>query len=70
MVGSESMKSSDWMLLALSTQIGQGSQRAVGEAFVRRLLETGEVNSAVAILLGMEEKEVAVEVYSTKTVLH
>lgn len=60
------MTSSDWMLLALSNQFGEGSARAVGEAFVRRLLETGEVNPAVAILLGMDERDVAVEVYSAR----
>lgn len=60
------MTASDWMLLALSSQMGQGSQRAVGEAFVRRLLEQGEVHQAVAILLVMDEQDVAVEVYSTR----
>lgn len=66
MVGSESMTSSDWMLLALSCQMGQGSQKQVGEAFVRRLLETDEIHPAVAILLGLGEQNDAVEAYVSR----
>lgn len=62
MVGSESMTSSDWMLLALSS-IGAESQKKVGEAFVQRLLEKGDVHPAVAILLGLGEHNEAIEVY-------
>ena len=62
MVGSESMTSSDWMLLALSN-MGQGSQKKVGEAFVQRLLEKGDIHPAVAILLGLGEHNDAIEVY-------
>jgi hypothetical protein len=62
MVGSESMTSSDWMLLALSS-IGQDSQKKVGEAFVQRLLEKGDIHPAVAILLGLGETHDAIEVY-------
>jgi len=66
MVGSESMTSSDWMLLALSCSMGQGSQKQVGEAFVRRLLETDDIHPAVAILLGLGEQNEAVEVYVSR----
>ena len=62
MVGSESMTSSDWMLLALSS-IGTDSKKQVGEAFVQRLLEKGDVHPAVAILLGLGEYNDAIEVY-------
>lgn len=62
MIGSESMTSSDWMLLALSS-IGQDSQKKVGEAFVQRLLEKGDIHPAVAILLGLGEHNDAIEVY-------
>ena len=65
MVGSESMSSSDWMLLALSS-IGMDSQKKVGEAFVQRLLEKGDVHPAVAILLGLGENNDAIEVYVTQ----
>lgn len=66
MVGSESMTSSDWMLLALSCSMGQGSQKAVGEAFVKRLLESDEVHPAVAILLGLGEEDQAIAVYASR----
>lgn len=66
MVGSESMTSSDWMLLALSCSMGQGSQKAVGEAFVKRLLESDEVHPAVAILLGLGEQDQAIAVYASR----
>ncbi|QIW99112.1 hypothetical protein AMS68_004630 [Peltaster fructicola] len=62
MVGSESMTSSDWMLLALSS-IEANSQKKVGEAFVQRLLEKGDIHPAVAILIGMGEYNDAIEVY-------
>ncbi|KAK5730892.1 hypothetical protein LTR15_000830 [Elasticomyces elasticus] len=62
MVGSESMTSSDWMMLALSS-IGADSQKKVGEAFVQRLLEKGDIHPAVAILLGLGEFNDAIEVY-------
>lgn len=62
MIGSETMTSSDWMLLALSS-IGVDSQKKVGEAFVQRLLEKGDIHPAVAILLGLGENNDAIEVY-------
>ena len=65
MVGSESMTSSDWMLLALSN-MGQGSQKKVGEAFVQRLLEKGDIHPAVAIFLGLGEYNDAIEVYVSR----
>ncbi|EMC91828.1 hypothetical protein BAUCODRAFT_28068 [Baudoinia panamericana UAMH 10762] len=61
MMGAE-MSSSDWMLLALSN-IGADSQKKVGEAFVQRLLEKGDIHPAVAILLGLAEYNDAIEVY-------
>lgn len=65
MIGSESMTSADWMLLALST-MGHASQKKVGEAFVHRLLEKGDIHPAVAILLGLREENDAVEVYVSR----
>ncbi|KAI9687732.1 MAG: hypothetical protein M1822_001812 [Bathelium mastoideum] len=62
MVGSESMAASDWMLLALSS-MGMDSQKKVGEAFVQRLLQKGDVHPAVAIVLGLGELNEAVEIY-------
>ncbi|PNS18331.1 hypothetical protein CAC42_6148 [Sphaceloma murrayae] len=62
MMGTEAMTSSDWMLLALGS-IGKDSQKKVGEAFVQRLLEKGDVHPAVAILLGLGEHDDAIETY-------
>ncbi|KAF2162667.1 hypothetical protein M409DRAFT_68964 [Zasmidium cellare ATCC 36951] len=62
LVGSESMTSSDWMLLALSS-IGADSQKKVGEAFVQRLLEKGDIHPAAGILIGLGEVNDAIEVY-------
>ncbi|KAI9837673.1 MAG: hypothetical protein M1837_002715 [Sclerophora amabilis] len=63
MVGSETMTSSDWMLLALSQIGGQASTKKVGQAFVQRLLEKGDVHAAATILLGLGDQSDAVEVY-------
>lgn len=62
LIGSESMTSADWMMLALSS-IGVDSQKKVGEAFVQRLLEKGDIHPAVAILVGLGEYNDAIEVY-------
>ncbi|GAB7343107.1 hypothetical protein MBLNU457_1185t1 [Dothideomycetes sp. NU457] len=62
MMGTQSMTSSDWMLLALSS-IEKNSQKQVGEAFVQRLLEKGDVHPAVAILLSLGERDDAIEAY-------
>lgn len=61
-LGSESMTSSDWMLLALSA-MGNESQKKVGEAFVDRLLAKGDIHPAVTILLGLGEHDEAIEAY-------
>ncbi|ORY15570.1 hypothetical protein BCR34DRAFT_477731 [Clohesyomyces aquaticus] len=65
MIGGTSMTSSDWMLLALSS-MGQDSQKKVGESFVQRLLEKGDIHPAVAILLGLGEHNDAIEVYVSR----
>ncbi|ROT43517.1 hypothetical protein SODALDRAFT_41197 [Sodiomyces alkalinus F11] len=64
--GSESMTSSDWMLLALSGIGGQGVQAAqhkLGRAFVQRLLESGDIHAAATILIGMGDYNDAIEIY-------
>ncbi|KAF2761697.1 hypothetical protein EJ05DRAFT_482545 [Pseudovirgaria hyperparasitica] len=65
MIGSESMSSSDWMLLALSA-MGADSQKKVGQAFTQRLLEKGDIHPAAAILLGLGEQNDAIEVYVSR----
>ena len=66
MEGSNSMSSSDWMLLALSQIGGQASTKKVGQAFVQRLLEKGDVHASVTILLGLGDHNDAVEVYVSR----
>lgn len=64
MVGSESMTSMDWMLLALSNM--GNSQKKIAESFVMRLLEKGDIHPAVAILIGLGEAHDAIEVYVSR----
>ena len=61
---SESMTSSDWMMLALSG-IGrqQASQHKIGQAYVSTLLEKGDVHAAATILIGMGDHNDAIEIY-------
>ncbi|KYK55357.1 uncharacterized protein DCS_07320 [Drechmeria coniospora] len=60
---SENMTSSDWMLLALSGIGGRESRHKLEHAYVRRLLESGDVHAAVTIMLGMGDHNDAIEVY-------
>jgi hypothetical protein len=60
---SESMTSSDWMLLALSGIGGSAAQAKVARAYVQRLLEKGDVHTAATILIGMGDQNDAIEVY-------
>ncbi|RDL36501.1 uncharacterized protein BP5553_05853 [Venustampulla echinocandica] len=60
---SESMTSSDWMLLALSGIGGTASQAKVARAYVQRLLEKGDVHTAATILIGMGDQNDAIEIY-------
>ncbi|EGU72397.1 hypothetical protein FOXB_17094, partial [Fusarium oxysporum f. sp. conglutinans Fo5176] len=59
----ENITSSDWMLLALSGIGGHTSQQKLGHAYVQRLLEAGDVHTAVTIMLGMGDHNDAIEVY-------
>lgn len=61
---SESMTSSDWMMLALSG-IGHqsASQHKLGRAYVTSLLEKGDVHAAATILIGMGDQNDAIEIY-------
>lgn len=54
---------SDWMLLALSQMNGQAQANKVGQAFVRKLLELGDIHTAATILLGLGDSNDAIEVY-------
>ncbi|KAL7275376.1 hypothetical protein RUND412_001681 [Rhizina undulata] len=63
MLGTELMVSGDWMLLALSAMGGQKSWNHVVRAFVMRLLQKGELHTAVLCLLALGDRNDAVEIY-------
>lgn len=68
MISAGSVSSSDWMLLALSQMGGQGSQMGkMGQAFVQRLLLQGDFHTSATILLGLGDREDAVEVYVSRS---
>ncbi|KAL4862907.1 hypothetical protein BDV12DRAFT_35905 [Aspergillus spectabilis] len=53
----------DWMLLALSQMNGQSQANKVGQGFVQKLLEIGDVHTAATILIGLGDRDDAIEVY-------
>lgn len=65
-VGSGNISSSDWMLLALSQMGGQAPTSKLGQAFVQRLLQEGDVHTSATILLGLGDYSDAVEVYVSR----
>ena len=65
-IGSGSIDSSEWMVLALSQMGGAGSNSKLGHAFVERLLHSGDIHTAATILVGMSEREDAVEIYVSR----
>ena len=60
---SQHMTTSDWMILALSGVGNQASQHKIGRAYTQRLLETGDVHAASAIMIGMGDYNDAIEIY-------
>ncbi|KAL8689540.1 MAG: hypothetical protein Q9218_004811 [Villophora microphyllina] len=66
-ISSGNVGSSDWMLLALSSMGGQSSAGKMGQAFVQRLLQQGDFHTSATILLGMGDREDAVEVYVSRS---
>ncbi|KAL2055690.1 hypothetical protein ABVK25_003934 [Lepraria finkii] len=66
-ISSGNVSSSDWMVLALSSMGGSGSMGKMGQAFVQRLLSQGEYHIGSTILLGMGDREDAVEVYVSRS---
>lgn len=53
----------DWMVLALSQMSRQAQANKVGQAFVQKLLEIGDIHTAASILLGLGDINDAIEVY-------
>lgn len=66
-LNSGSIGSSDWMLLALSSMGGQASMKKMGQAMVQKLLQQGDFHTSATILLGMGDREDAVEVYVSRS---
>ncbi|OQE44144.1 hypothetical protein PENCOP_c002G04078 [Penicillium coprophilum] len=66
MISSGQVTTSDWMILALSQMSGQGQANKVGQAFVQKLLEIGDIHTSAAILLGLGDKNDAIEVYVSR----
>ena len=66
-MNSGTISSSDWMLLALSSMGGQGSKGKMGQAFVQKLLQQGDFHTSATILLGLGDREDAVEVYVSRS---
>ncbi|KAJ5670490.1 uncharacterized protein N7477_005853 [Penicillium maclennaniae] len=56
----------DWMILALSQMSGQTQANKVGQAFVKKLLEMGDVHTSASILLGLGDSNDAIEVYVSR----
>ncbi|KAK2751144.1 hypothetical protein FQN57_000219 [Myotisia sp. PD_48] len=55
-----------WMILALSS-LGKGDQpKQAADALVQKLLSTNDIHAAAAILIGMGEGDMAVEVYVSR----
>ncbi|KAL8805938.1 MAG: hypothetical protein Q9200_005233 [Gallowayella weberi] len=67
MISSGIASSSDWMMLALSSIGGQSSTGKMGQAFVQRLLQQGDFHTSATVLLGMGDREDAVEVYVSRS---
>ncbi|KAE8419719.1 hypothetical protein BDV36DRAFT_131051 [Aspergillus pseudocaelatus] len=67
MLSAGSASTADWMLLAFSQMSGESQANKVGQAFVQKLLEVGDVHTAATILLGLGDKNDAIEVYVSQS---
>lgn len=66
MLGPGQVTIADWMILALSQMSGQTQANKVGQAFVQKLLEIGDIHTAASILLGIGDCNDAIEVYVSR----
>ncbi|KAJ5527064.1 hypothetical protein N7513_011223 [Penicillium frequentans] len=66
MISAGPTTTSDWMLLALSQMSGQAQANKVGQSFVQKLLEIGDIHTAASILLGLGDSNDAIEVYVSR----
>ncbi|KAJ5497132.1 hypothetical protein N7463_009119 [Penicillium fimorum] len=65
-ISSGQVTTSDWMILAMSQMSGQGQANKIGQAFVQKLLEIGDIHTSATILLGLGDKNDAIEVYVSR----
>ncbi|PYH49562.1 uncharacterized protein BP01DRAFT_361612 [Aspergillus saccharolyticus JOP 1030-1] len=63
MINSGPATTTDWMLLAFSQMSGESQSNKFGQAFVQKLLEIGDIHTAATILLGLGDRNDAIEVY-------
>ncbi|RLM00120.1 hypothetical protein CFD26_108266 [Aspergillus turcosus] len=63
MINSGPATLTDWMLLAMSQMNGESQANKVGQAFAQKLLEIGDIHTSATILLGLGDKNEAIEVY-------
>ena len=67
MMGSDSVTSTDWMMLALSNMGGQGEvAKQIGRNFTQKLLQQGDIHTAATVLLGLNDRDQAVDVYISR----
>lgn len=66
MLGSGTPSASAWMFLALSQMGGQEQANKMGQVFVQRLLENGDVHASATILLALGDRNDAIEVYVSR----
>jgi hypothetical protein len=58
------MTSADWMKLALLGMSGNSAQQSkIGRAYIPKLLETGDLHTAVTMLIGYGDHNDAIEIY-------
>lgn len=66
MIGTGNVSATAWMFLALSQMGGQEQANQVGQTFVQRLLEVGDIHASATILLALGDRNDAIEVYVSR----
>lgn len=63
MAPTSEMTSADWMKLALLGMSGNSQQTQLGRAYIPKLLEAGDIHTAVTMLIGYADYNDAIELY-------
>lgn len=63
MAPTSEMTSADWMKLALLGMSGSSQQSQLGRAYIPKLLEAGDIHTAVTMLIGYADYNDAIELY-------